>query len=281
MVGGITFRQLLAEGKRLLAPLEDGDFDAFQLLEFACQIDKSAFLMKSDEAVPTKQAEHFFNLCERRLQRYPLQYLLGSWDFFGYTFTVGEGVLIPRFDTETVVEAAIERTSSIPAPVAADLCSGSGCIAVTLSKQLKNSKIYAVELSEKALPYLKKNVQYNNCTNVEVAAADIFEWQPPQQLDLVISNPPYITPEDMAALQPEVTFEPAMALAGGSDGLDFYRGITKRFYPFIKNGGWLIFELGYDQFEAVKNLMSDQGFKNITGHKDTGGIIRAICGQKP
>lgn len=276
----MNYRQLLQEGRKLLSCLDNGSFDASQLMEAACGMTPQRLLLEGETPVPPSRQEAFLQLCRRRAERYPLQYLLGSWDFYGRPFSVGEGVLIPRGDTEIVVEQALSLLQGSSLPVVADLCSGSGCIAVTIAKEHPCSAVYAVELSPQALPYLRRNVREYSCPALTVVEGDVLSWTPPQPLDMVVSNPPYITPEDMACLQEEVACEPAMALAGGRDGLMFYREIIRRYFPFLKQEGWLVFELGYGQYEAVSALMEAQGFSRIGVQKDYGGVKRAVFGQK-
>ncbi len=211
----------------------------------------------------------------------PLQYILGYWEFEGRRFEVGEGVLIPREDTSALVALAKEALRDKPDAVFADLGAGSGIIAATLSLDL-NIKGYAVEKSEKAFGYLARNVGALGA-QVTAVCGDMFSKEvmsklPP--LDLVASNPPYITADEMKTLDANVLREPHEALFGGNDGLDFYREICKVYYGKIKEGGALAFEVGYKQADAVCELMKAAGFKNIKEQKDINGIRRALCAFK-
>lgn len=224
-------------------------------------------------------------LLTRRLAHEPLQYLLGSWEFYGLRLSVGEGVLIPRADTEVVVERALQLLRDTPDPVIADLCSGSGAIALALWQELPRPMVHAVELSEAALPYLRKNAA-ELCSRqdkppIRVMAGDVLTPLPLPPCDLIVSNPPYITKADMHTLSPEVQREPAMALYGGEDGLDFYRALSVRSLQYLKPGGWLVFEIGYDQGESVPQLLRQAGYTQVEMECDLSGVPRCVWGQSP
>ncbi len=216
---------------------------------------------------------------KRRLSGEPLQYILGEWDFYGITLKVGDGVLIPRADTETVVETAIDLLKQTQNPTAFDLCAGSGCIGIALAKHAKaNVKFF--EKSEKALGYLSFNVESTK-TNGEIIVCDVLD-EPQQGLpnaDLIISNPPYIKSSVIPNLQKEVSFEPNMALDGGEDGLIFYRAIAKKWKKKLKKGGYLVFEIGFDQMEEVTEILQNEGYSEITAKKDLCGNYRVVHGK--
>ena len=212
-------------------------------------------------------------------QNEPLQYILGKWEFSKRQFFVGKGVLIPREDTLAVVELAKEHINE--KSVFADLGSGSGAIAATISLDTL-SKGYAVEKSEQAFCYLEKNIK-NLGANVECIKGDMFSNEVLSflpLLDAVISNPPYITEEEMKSLDENVLKEPRMALCGGEDGLYFYREISRVYYPKIKDGGALIFEVGYTQADTVLEILKDCGYKDFSEKKDINGVRRALCAIK-
>ena len=175
------------------------------LLEHLTALSRTALLLRMDDPAPDRMPQQLNEMVQRRLTGYPLQYLLGEWEFFGLPFFVGEGVLIPRADTEVLVETALELCDGMLAPRVCDLCSGSGCIPIALSRHLpEQANLTAVELSDAALGYLQKNVQRHRCSNLTVVQADVLTWQPQQLFDLITSNPPYISDREMLELQPEV-----------------------------------------------------------------------------
>ena len=245
------------------------EFSARCIMEQAFGSSFSMIMLDRNKPVPEAEEQACLSMARKRAGGYPLQYILGEWEFFGYRFKVGEGVLIPRPDTETLVEQVIEicRSNKLESPKIADLCSGSGCIAVTLKKEIPQAQVYAVELSDKALPYIRMNSELNH--------ADIHIVQ----ADVIVSNPPYLTGQDMKCLQTEVAFEPEMALFGGEDGLDFYRKITAVWRNSLNSGGYIAFEFGINQHEAVSEILQQYGFKNIQLSRDTSGIIRTVTAQ--
>ncbi len=241
-------------------------------------------LFRPLENVPDDKREIILNLVKRRTDGYPLQYLLGQWEFYGYTFRVNENVLIPRPDTETLIENILEicGKNNLKSPKIADLCSGSGCIAVTLKKQIPDAEVYAVEISEKAVETIKENAELNNVV-IHIINADVLKQETALSLsglDIIVCNPPYLTQYDMDTLQKEVTFEPSIALFGGDDGLDFYRKITLLWRKSLKNNGWIAYEFGDGQHDDVGKILGKNNFYNITFSRDTQNIIRTVTARK-
>ena len=273
-----TYRELFAHAcKKGLAPHE-----AQLLLEQLSGLSQTGLLLHLDDPASTEQQELFEQRVLRRLDGYPLQYILGQWEFFGLPFLVGEGVLIPRADTEILVETALELCDGKLAPHLCDLCSGTGCIPISLSKNLPEaSQLTAVELSEQALAYLNQNRDLNQCTNLQIVQADVLSWQPGCQFDLITANPPYIGADEMAALQPEVHQEPEMALLAPEDGLYFYRILSERCRSFLKEDGWLLFEIGYRQASVVSQFLQQNGFDQIRVIPDYAGNDRVVIGHLP
>lgn len=272
---------------------EDADFDAKCIFEDIVGLDMlNLALHRSDEADSVK-AENAVKLAEKRAEGYPLQYLLGKWEFYGLNFKVGEGVLIPRPDTETLVDTVVNHFAAkkFYDPEIIDLCSGTGCIAVSLQKTMPKSKLIAVELSSDAMPYLVENIRSNNA-NVKILKGDVMDGRlldnfrdeesegDYRQLDCIVSNPPYLTAEEMSDLQTEVTFEPASALDGGNDGLKFYRVISCLWKEILKDGGLLAFEIGYRQGEGVAEILRKGGYTDVKVIKDLGGNDRVVTGIK-
>lgn len=217
---------------------------------------------------------------EKRISGYPLQYILGEWEFYGYRIFVGEGVLIPRQDTETVVDTIIEIAKKDSEII--DLCSGSGCIAIALDKEIENANVYAVEKSEQAFAFLTKNIILNN-SKVKPISGDVLDSRVIDdfpEVDIIVSNPPYVTDNAMLNLQREVAFEPKMALEGGEDGLYFYREMTSLWKNKVKKGGYLVYEIGMGQEFDVAKILTNNGFLDIQCKKDLCGITRVVYGTK-
>lgn len=270
-------QRLEAEG------IENARFEAIELLVFA-GADRTTLYTEPTCALPTEVRRRAAELLVRRVNGEPLQYILGEWEFYGLPFKVGEGVLIPRQDTETVAEAAIEflKTRLPEQRRTLDLCAGTGCIGITLAK-LANANVSCVELSGAAFEYLVWNIRLNDVEErVKPICGDIFDAEIRQELgefDLIAANPPYLTNFDMHNLQKEVMFEPKMALYGGSDGLDFYWKIVREYTGSVKKGGAIFFEVGAGQAPEVEQILLDSGFE--TGIvKDLCGIERAVWGVK-
>ena len=275
-----TYRELLKKGIELLkqAEIPSAEFDAKLLLMHTCSLTTSQLLAKINEKA--ENFDKFLELIEKRANRFPLQYILGEWEFWGRDFSVGEGVLIPRADTETLIETALPLVANIQNPKILDLCSGSGCIAATLALEIDNSEVLAVELSDKAYNYLTTNIKRNKAFNVTPILCDACEYEPPHPLDLIVSNPPYIKTDVLASLQDEVQFEPSMALDGSDDGLYFYRTFVERYKNHLKSGGYFAFEIGFDQADDVVNILQQAGFLSIKVIKDLSGCDRVVVARK-
>lgn len=262
------------------AGFEAPAFEALCLTEKVFGFNRLALITKGEETVASEEKLAVLaELTEKRLNHEPLQYLLGKWSFMGIDLLVGEGVLVPRDDTEVVTSLCIDYLSCKESPNVIDLCAGSGAISLALEKYA-NCKVTAVELSDKAFSYLTQNIKLNNSA-VNALNGDIFECHKDiadNSLDLIVSNPPYIKTADIASLQKEVQHEPAMALDGGESGLDFYRRIVPLWKSKLKAGGALAFELGEGQYDEVSPILADNGFGGITESIDFGGIQRAIIG---
>lgn len=256
----------------------DADYDACELLRIATGKDPRLLF---DPLTPP-QAERLAELAAQRAQRVPLQYLAGEWDFLGLTFKVGTGVLCPRADSEVVCETAIEllKQAGNPAPKVLDLCAGTGCLGIGIRHFVPGASVICVEKSPQALHYLQANVQG---TSVQAKAADVLQyWQElvPQSVQLIISNPPYLTRAEMQVLMPETAHEPAMALDGGTDGLDFYRAIAARYRDIVCPGGWLVFEIGCAQRADVMEICRQNGWQQVQARQDYGGNDRVVYARR-
>lgn len=261
--------------------VESPQFEAMCVIEHIFKKKLNTLLLNKPE-VSAHQINFADNIAYRRITGEPLQYLLGEWEFFGMPFYVGEGVLIPRQDTETLVEAVINTAMRYDSPKIIDLCSGSGCIACAIAANVKNAEVYALEKSERAIGYLNKNIELNR-VNVNVIEADVLNKSNSERycdFNIIICNPPYLTDDDMKSLQKEVSFEPEEALFGGNDGLYFYKEITRIWKDCLKSGGILAYEIGMGQENDVQKIMTDNNFINIKFIRDLPGMIRVVIGEK-
>ncbi len=259
--------------------IESSQFEAMCIVEhiFGEKLQK---LLIDRTPVSQEQIVNANNIAYRRCQGEPLQYLLGKWEFYGLEYYVGEGVLIPRQDTETLVDTVLNM--QLPDnPRILDLCSGSGCIAITLALNIDNADVTAVEISEKAIGYINKNRRYNHA-DIKVIQGDVLETKTADSfsdIDVIVCNPPYLTAEDMKNLQREVTFEPKKALFGGNDGLDFYRSITRIWKKTLKENGVIAYEIGMGQENDVCQILENNGFTDINTENDLCGITRVVYGR--
>ena len=215
-------------------------------------------------------------MLNRRLKREPLQYILGEWEFYGLPFKVGSGVLIPRQDTEVLIETVLPLIKQ--GDRVFDLCAGSGCIGITLAK-LGKAEVTLFEKSNEALGYLKQNVELNG-VKAEVLQYDVLGKPFDGVADMIVSNPPYIKTEVVKALEPEVKCEPEMALDGGEDGLIFYRHIANEWKSCLNDGGYLAFEIGFDQGNEVCDILRQAGYKDVNCIKDLSQNDRVVIGRK-
>lgn len=261
------------------AGIPDAAFDVRCMFE---QVGGKAFelFLLADTVTPAHTAE-LHAMAERRMAGEPLQYILGEWEFYGMRLFVGKGVLIPRPDTEALADAVLEYAGTLESPQIADLCSGSGCIALALEANLPHSQVYAVEKSTDALSYLQKNAAYHH-SQAEILHADVLLPETAEKLrnlDVIVSNPPYLTAEEMRDLQTEVRHEPEMALAGiTEDGLHFYREITRLWRSSLKKGGMLAYEAGDGQAEEIAGMLRENGFTDVRIRNDLAGNPRVVQG---
>ncbi|MGN0469710.1 MAG: peptide chain release factor N(5)-glutamine methyltransferase [Acutalibacteraceae bacterium] len=281
----MTFSELYSYSKNILLQSGNdiGAFDSLCLMKKFFDIDRLSLSIHKNETPDKNLEDEFLAAVKKRADGYPLQYILGKWDFMDSEFYVGEGVLIPRDDTEVVVNACINALKNIARPVVIDLCSGSGAIAVTLAKTYPNSTVYALELSDKAFAYLEKNIGHNNVKNIITIKDDIFTSYSKFSdgfFDAIISNPPYIRTDVIRTLQTEVQSEPVTALDGGSDGLDFYRVISEKWISKLKTGGTVSLEIGEEQANSVSALLKDNEISDIQVTKDIQNLDRVIFGTK-
>ena len=282
----MVIREIKSHAANILksAGIEEYIFETDCILCDILGMNKTGLIISADKTVPDNTAEKIISAAEKRASGYPLQYILGKWEFYGLEFKVGEGVLIPRPDTEILVETVIEKLGNINSPKMIDLCGGSGCIAISLKKNLPDAVVYTAELSDKALPYLTENARLNdadiNIIEGDVTSPDLAEKFGGIKFDCIVSNPPYLTDDEMNELMPEVACEPETALRGGKDGLFFYRKISEIWKDRLADGGLLAFEIGYRQGKAVTEIMRNAGFCDISVKKDLGGNDRVVTGSR-
>lgn len=269
-----TLKTLLNKGIEILnnQNIENADIDAWYLLEFFLGIDRTYYILNKEEKVSEEKAFIYLKSINKRATHYPLQYITNTQDFMGYSFKVNENVLIPRQDTETLIEEILNTVNNVNTVL--DMCTGSGCIAISLYKLLNPNKVVAVDISKKALEVAIENARILNA-NVEFINSDLFENLSNQKFDLIVSNPPYIETRVIDTLMEEVkNYEPLIALDGKQDGLYFYRKIIKQAKYYLNENGYLFFEIGFNQGDEIKNLFVTEGFKNIVIKKDLAGLDR-------
>lgn len=269
-----AFQRLCA--RLAAAGVPDARFDAAQLYRFVTGRDP-----RLDDGPTAAEAERLEALAARRAAREPLQYLLGEWDFFGLTLRVGPGVLCPRADSEVVCEAAAELLRGCAAPVVLDLCAGSGCLGLGVACACPGAQVTCVEKSPEAWVYLTANTADTAVRAVQDDVYTYYKRLAAGSVDLIVCNPPYLTAAEMAARMPETAREPALALDGGPDGLDFYRLLTARYRDALRPGGWLVLEIGWAQAGAVLALGRENGWAQPACRKDYGGNDRVVLLQKP
>ena len=275
-----SYRKLFAKAYDLLksSGIENVEYDIKAILTDTFGLDLNKFILDMDnEFEPDKDLEaKYLSRIEKRKMHIPLQYIINKQNFYGLDFYVDESVLIPRYDTENIVDRIVKDCKENKCLSVLDLCTGSGCIAVSLKKN-GFEKVYASDISDKALAVAKHNAKLNNA-DIIFLQSDLYENFPKEiRFDIIVSNPPYISTDKIAELETQVKdFEPKLALDGGKDGLDFYKKILKLSKDFINKSGRLYLEIGYDQSKDVVDLAKKEGYDNIVIIKDLSGRDRGI-----
>lgn len=288
----MKYSELIEFAKRYLMEKNIADYssDAYLLLEFVFGISKTDYFMKMNEIITDEEKlQQYKDYLEMRASGRPLQYITGTQDFMGLTFKVNENVLIPRYDTEILVEKVLEKLKVYGKNAAdvslCDMCTGSGCIGISLAKLGNLSDVTLVDISKDALEVAKENAKVNDVSHIRFVNSDLFEafdkGDENVKFDFIISNPPYIRSDEIEGLMREVRLhEPRLALDGDTDGLKFYNIITKEAASRLHNGGWLMYEIGYDQGQEVSELMKAAGFADVEVIKDLAGLDRVVRGRK-
>lgn len=278
----MTIKEILDQGKKELkeAGIQEADLDAWLLLESVTGISRAMYYVRQSEELPEAQEMQYLEAVARRKKRIPLQHITGEQEFMGLTFQVNHSVLVPRQDTEILVEEALK--TAVPGMRILDMCTGSGCILISMVQFMKDKGILpgactGTDISGEALLVAKENADRYGL-DLTFVQGNLFE-NVAGTYDLIVSNPPYIRTSEIACLEPEVRdHDPKLALDGKEDGLYFYRKIAESAPEYLAENGCLYFEIGFDQADDVKKLMEDNGFARVTVKKDLTGLDRVVYG---
>lgn len=276
----MNLSEALVYGRKTLeeAHIADAQVDSWQLLEHICGCDRSYYYLHMDETLSGEQKQQYMDCIQKRASHIPLQHITGKAYFMGLEFLVNEHVLIPRFDTEVLVEEVLKRVKGSMDIL--DMCTGSGCILLSILHEKKDCRGTGTDISERALETARKNAALLGL-NPKFIHTDLFEHIE-EKYDIIVSNPPYIPTKVIETLEEEVRFhDPILALDGMEDGLYFYRKIVKYSVDFLKDGGYLCLEIGHDQGSDVSQMMELQGYDQVTVIKDLSGLDRVVIGGKP
>ena len=274
-----SLETLLKEGTKVLEQhkIQEARLDAWLLLEHVTGMNRAFYFAHSADGMDEEKADRYRELIRKRAGHVPLQHITHQAYFMGFEFYVNQNVLVPRQDTETLVEEALKVVK--PGMKVLDLCTGSGCIIVSIVHNVPEVEGTATDISKQALLVAKENAKLNQ-VSVTFERSDLFD-NVTGTYDVIVSNPPYIRTGEVVKLMPEVQeFEPMEALDGKEDGLYFYRKIIKECKAYLKPGGHILFEIGYDQGEAVSGLLKEAGFKNVTVIKDLAHNDRVVTGME-
>lgn len=279
-------KALVKQAEKKLVSSDDAGVDAYELLRFVFGFSKTDILLYPERAVSAEKINEFDLLVEKRASGYPLQYILGEWDFYGNTFFVSEGVLIPRNETEQIADEACSFLKNKKNKVVFDLCSGSGCIGLSIAVNNPHCSVYLFDISPFALECSKKNLEKLKLDNVKILDYDIFSGFENSNLpapDVILSNPPYVTNEEFETLQTEIFFEPKSAIVCDGDGLDFYRAICEKWLPYLNEGGFFMLESGEEQPEKIADIMKNSAVFDINKYnvicsEDMYGVCRFVKG---
>jgi len=275
----MNIKSLLNFGIKFLkdSNIEEANLKTKILLAYILNVSKEYLIIHDEDEVLEELEISFKEKLNELKNGKPIQYITCKQEFMGLNFYVNENVLIPQPDTEVLVEEVIEKVKQNVSKNILDLCTGSGAIAVSIAKNMPNVKVVASDISEKALEIAKKNAKRNN-VNVKFILSDMFE-NINEKFDFIVSNPPYIENEVISELPKEVQCEPYIALAGGKDGLDFYKIIADKAKEHLNQGGYIAVEIGYNQKDSVIKIFEQEGYKEIYSKKDFGGNDRIVIAK--
>lgn len=274
----MTLKELYEKGKEILLAenIPEAEIDAWYLLEHICKINRTQYFIRQTDQVSSDEENKYLEVIGLRKTHMPYQYITGKQEFMGISFYVNPSVLIPRQDTEILVEEVIKKLKD--GMQVLDMCTGSGCIIISLMMQDYVIDGTAVDVSDDALQVAKENALIHN-KNIKFIRSDLFE-RVEGTYDMIVSNPPYISAKEMTELMREVSeYEPHLALFGKEDGLYFYRKIIEDSKLYLKDKGYLFFEIGYNQAEDVKGYMESHGFSEVTVVKDLASHNRVVFGH--
>lgn len=274
----MTYREAVEFGTKCLtdAGVPDAALDAWYLLQMVCKIERSYYYVHGEEDIIQDAQKEYEIAVQKRAEHIPLQYIIGEQEFMGLRFKVNSNVLIPRQDTETLVEQVLKIVK--PGMKVLDLCTGSGCVLISVLKNAPELTGMGSDISKTALLVAKENAKLHE-VDAEWVRSDLFD-NITETFDVIMANPPYIPTGEILSLMPEVRdFEPENALDGGADGLDFYRKIAGQVKDYLNPGGYVYMEIGYDQGEAVSELMRNAGFTEVEVIKDLARNDRVVKGK--
>ena len=279
----MTIRETIKKGMINLKTngIEEPNLKARLLMQFILNKPRQYLLIYDNQTLSLRQEVNYFKAIKKIISGVPLQHITHMQEFMKMNFYVDENVLIPRSDTEILVEEVINISKKINAKKILDLCTGSGAIAISLAKYIENSEITAVDISKKALEIARTNAKNNDVENqITFVESDLFKNLKEDKYDVIVSNPPYIPTKDIDELSEEVRLhDPVLALDGDTDGLKFYKAITKQSVNYLKENGYLCYEIGYNQAEDVRNIMEQCGYSGIKVIKDLAGLDRVVIGR--
>ena len=273
-----SYKELLELGKEKLrkSGVKEAALDTWYILETVSGLNRAEYFLRSEDEIDKDKVEEFLRLIERRSERIPLSYVIGQRDFMGLTFKVNENVLIPEQETELLAEEVIKHCKG---KTVLDMCTGSGCIAISVSLLGEPGEVTASDISDKALEVAKENAELLKASTVKFIKGDLFE-NITGSFDIIVSNPPYIETRVIEELEPEVRdYIPRLALDGDEDGLKFYKNITKKAIKYLNKNARIFYEIGYNQSEAVTDILLENGFEEIKIIKDYSGLDRIVTAK--